>query len=378
VTDPDALRAARRSRLRGAMREAGHEALVLTAAGSVRYATGAVPFHGDSSVEAARPFAAVVTARRTIVLGVEPDRIPADAETGALPRDPVRAAAVLADCVGSARRIGVERLPFATAAALERALPEATVEAAERSVMAARVVKTPEEIALLREAIRRTEAAVADVLPAIVPGVREIDLAGRFLAASARRGMVVCHVEPIWCAIPRHAGDAPWTFRGGPPYRELTGEHSLARGEQVMIDTGMLHAGYLADVGWTWPCGGVASAHDRALRARWEEITAAVLAECRPGATAATLHRAALRAHGGGAPWPTPLYLAHGIGLGGVEPPFIGTDLGLAAEEQLVLAAGMILVLEPYVWEEGRGGYRAEQTIAITPTGYEPLSTPPP
>jgi len=146
----------------------------------------------------------------------------------------------------------------------------------------------------------------------------------------------------------------------------------------VMIDTGMLHAGYLADVGWTWPCGGVPSAHDRALRARWEEIVGAVLAECRSGATAAMLHRAALRAAGGGAPWPTPLYLAHGIGLGGVEPPFIGTDLGLAAEEQLVLAAGMILVLEPYVWEEGRGGYRAEQTIAITPTGYEPLSTPPP
>jgi Xaa-Pro aminopeptidase len=190
--------------------------------------------------------------------------------------------------------------------------------------------------------------------------------------------MVVCHVEPIWCAIPRHAADAPWTFRGGPPYRELTGERPLAIGEQVMIDTGILHAGYLADVGWTWPCDGVPSAHDRALRARWEEIVGAVLAECRPGATAATLHRAALRAHGRGVPWPTPLYLAHGIGLGGVEPPFIGTDLGLAAEERMVLAVGMVLVLEPYVWEEGRGGYRAEETIVITPTGYERLSAPPP
>jgi len=378
VIDPDALRAGRRARLRAAMREAGHEALVLTAAGSIRYATGAVPLHGDSSVEAAWPFAAIITAERTILLGVERDRVPADVETGALPRDPVRAAAVLADCVASARRVGVERLPFATAAALERALPGATVEPAERSVMAARVVKMADEIRLLRDAIRRTEAAVADVLPAVVPGVREIDLAGRFLAASARRGMAVCHVEPIWCAIPRHAADAPWTFRGGPPYRELTGERPLAPGDQVMIDTGMLHAGYLADVGWTWPCGGVPSAHDRTLRARWDEIVGTVLAECRPGVTAATLHRAALRAHGGGAPWPTPLYLAHGVGLGGVEPPFIGTDLGLAAEERVLLAEGMVLVLEPYVWEEGRGGYRAELTIAITPTGYDRLSAPPP
>jgi len=250
----------------------------------------------------------------------------------------------------------------------------------ERAALAARAVKTADEIALLRDGIRRNEAAVADVLPSIVPGVREIDLAGRFLVASARRGMTACHVEPIWCAIPRRAADAPWTFPGGPPYRELTDDRPLASGDQVMIDTGMLHAGYMSDVGWTWPCGGVASGDDRALRARWEEIVAAVLAECRPGATAAMLHRAAREAHGRErtAPWPTPLYLAHGIGIGGVEPPFIGTDLGLAAEESMVLASGMVLVLEPYVWEEGRGGYRAEQTIAITPTGYEPLSAPPP
>jgi Xaa-Pro aminopeptidase len=80
----------------------------------------------------------------------------------------------------------------------------------------------------------------------------------------------------------------------------------------------------------------------------------------------------------GRAPWPRPLYLAHGVGLGGVEPPFIGTDLGLEAEERMVLAPGNVLVLEPYVWEEGLGGYRAEQTLLVTPTGVERLSAPPP
>ena len=92
------------------------------------------------------------------------------------------------------------------------------------------------------------------------------------------------------------------------------------------------------------------------------------------------LHRAALGENGTGrpAPWPVPLYLAHGIGIGGVEPPFIGTDLGLAAEERMVLAPGMVLVLEPYVWEAGAGGYRAEVMIAITADGFERLSSPPP
>jgi Xaa-Pro aminopeptidase len=38
----------------------------------------------------------------------------------------------------------------------------------------------------------------------------------------------------------------------------------------------------------------------------------------------------------------------------------------------------MVLVLEPYASEEGLGDYRAEQTIAITETGCERLSAPPP
>jgi Xaa-Pro dipeptidase len=379
VIDPAPLRAARLARLRAAMAEAGQEALVLTAAGAIRYATGAVPLHGDSSVERARPFVAVVTPRAAHVLGVEPAFVPPDVPAHVLAREPARAADTLAELCGRARRVGVDRMPFAIGEALARALRDVVVEACDTTVLAARAVKTPAEIALLAEGQRATESAMAEVLPAIVPGVREVELTGRFLAAMAERGVTACHVEPLWCALPRRAEEAPWTFAGGPPYRELPDERVLRAGDQVMIDTGMLHAGYLADFGCTWPCGGERSAGDLVLRTRWLAIVDAVLGVCRAGATAAALHRAARAAAGPGAPpWPVPLYLAHGIGLGGVEPPFIGTDLGLAAEERIVLQAGMVLVLEPYAFEEGLGGYRAEQTIAVTETGWTPLSAPPP
>jgi Xaa-Pro aminopeptidase len=369
MTDAEPLRADRLARLRRAMADAGHEALVLTGAGAIRYATGVAPPHGDSSAEAARPFAAVVRPDRIAVLGVG---------TGSpLPRDPARAAGALAELVGDARRVGVDRLPFAVGVALAGALRGAELVGAEASVLAARAVKSADELALLREAQRLNEGAIAEVLPEIVPGVREVDLTARFLAAMAARGVTACHVEPIWCVVPRHAGEAPWTFPGGLPYRELTSERVLARGDQVMIDTGMLHGGYMSDFGCTWTCG---ADPDAGLRARWETIVDAVVAECRPGRTGAALHAAALAANGPArpAPWPIPLYLAHGIGIGGVEPPFIGTDLGRAAEEAMVLVPGMVLVLEPYVWEEGRGGYRAEVMLAITETGSERLSAPPP
>jgi Xaa-Pro aminopeptidase len=380
VIDPEALRAARLARLRAAMAERGEEALVLTAASAVRYATGVAPPHGESSAEAAQPYAAVVTPTTLHLLGLASSHVPAEVEVAPLPRAAERAAGEITALLGGARRVGVDRLPFALATGLAAAMPGVELVAADATVLAARGRKTAAEIDLLREAQRRNEQAVAEVLPSIVPGVRELELTGRFLGAMARRGVTACHVEPIWCVIPRRAADAPWTFPGGLPYRELPSTRPLVSRDQVMIDTGMLYQGYMSDFGCTWSCGGQPDARDRRLRARWQDVHDAVLAECRPGATATALVRAARAAHGEDrpAPWPVPLYLAHGIGIGGVEPPFIGTDIGPAVEEATTLAPGMVLVLEPYVWEEGAGGYRAEQMIVITETGFDRLSAPPP
>jgi Xaa-Pro aminopeptidase len=54
--------------------------------------------------------------------------------------------------------------------------------------------------------------------------------------------------------------------------------------------------------------------------------------------------------------------------------PLIGTDLGETFDEQQVLAPGMILVLEPVIWEDGYGGYRAEDIYAVTDDGWVSLS----
>jgi Xaa-Pro aminopeptidase len=67
-------------------------------------------------------------------------------------------------------------------------------------------------------------------------------------------------------------------------------------------------------------------------------------------------------------------YLGHGLGIESAESPFIGTDLGDAYDERQVLAAGMVLVLEPLVWEDGAGGYRAEEVVVITEDGWIPLT----
>ena len=67
-------------------------------------------------------------------------------------------------------------------------------------------------------------------------------------------------------------------------------------------------------------------------------------------------------------------YLAHGIGTDSAEMPFVGTDLGEAFDDALVLAPGMVLVFEPVVWDDGNAGFRAEEILAVTDDGYERLS----
>ena len=67
-------------------------------------------------------------------------------------------------------------------------------------------------------------------------------------------------------------------------------------------------------------------------------------------------------------------YLAHGSGTESAEPPFVGTDLGDEFDESVVLAPGMVMVLEPVIWDDGDGGFRAEQMIAITQDGWTSLS----
>jgi Xaa-Pro dipeptidase len=54
--------------------------------------------------------------------------------------------------------------------------------------------------------------------------------------------------------------------------------------------------------------------------------------------------------------------------------PLIGTDLGERFDERLIMRPGMVLVFEPVIWEDGFAGYRSEDIVAVTDTGWVKLS----
>jgi Xaa-Pro aminopeptidase len=157
----------------------------------------------------------------------------------------------------------------------------------------------------------------------------------------------------------------------------------------VWVDTGISYQGYASDFGRTWIVSDAPrpSARQREQFARWQEVIGRVLGAVRAGATGADLTAAALAGAGqvpalsagpgSTRPWLTHLYLAHGVGLDSAEAPLVGTDLGDEFDGSILLAPGMILVLEPVIWEEGHAGFRGEEIVAVTETGYEKLSNYP-
>jgi Xaa-Pro aminopeptidase len=227
----------------------------------------------------------------------------------------------------------------------------------------------------MRRALRITEEAIADVERAVAPGVRQVDLSGRFVRRAFELGATANVLDPIWQVMPPSRAEGVWTIHGDLALPLLTTERELARGDVLWVDVSVSWGGYCSDFGRTWVVGQDPSPRQRAQFRRWTEIVDAVHAVTRAGATGADLTKAAIEAHGDGTrPWVKHFYLGHGLGVDAAEMPFVGTDLGDQFDQGLVLEAGNILVLEPIVWEDGTGGYRAEEVMLITDDGYVMLS----
>jgi Xaa-Pro aminopeptidase len=48
--------------------------------------------------------------------------------------------------------------------------------------------------------------------------------------------------------------------------------------------------------------------------------------------------------------------------------------LGAEFDHNFVFEPGMVLTLEPMVWEDGTGGYRGEEVVVITDDGFISLT----
>ncbi|MGH7700268.1 MAG: M24 family metallopeptidase [Gemmatimonadales bacterium] len=218
-----------------------------------------------------------------------------------------------------------------------------------------RIVKQPEELALIRRAVEITQAAMAATFGGLTPGMSERDVARRLSSEMQRRGAQGGGLVQF--------GPSSALPHGGP------GGATLERETVVLIDCGCRVDGYTSDVTRTIWFGDRPPEEFRRLFNLVHDAQTAAMALGRPGTECQALDRAARRviAAAGYGPFFTHR-LGHGMGMDGHEVPY------LVEGNALRLEPGMVFTIEPGIYQLGNFGIRIEDDCVMTAEGIQVLS----
>jgi Xaa-Pro dipeptidase len=227
-----------------------------------------------------------------------------------------------------------------------------------RTITGMRRRKNPDEIELMRQCMRATDAGHAWARANIKPGMTELD--------------VYCGVNSTCIQTAGHAvivyGDfavSPGPERhGGPPT-----ERVLRPGDMFILDYSVVIGGYRSDFTNTLVVGIEPNADQKRL---YDLCVAAMKAgekQLRAGAACLTVYQAVRGVFDkAGMAEYFPHHAGHGLGLMHPESPYLVRH----ADETLM--AGDIVTLEPGLYVPNVGGIRIENNYLITESGYERLS----
>jgi len=231
----------------------------------------------------------------------------------------------------------------------------------------ARMIKTIDEIAIMRIVASNTEFAFAPIVDAIRPGIRECDLVGIGLKALYEQG--VDHTEDLVCMSGYNTNPYGWSFTDRP----------IRPGDLVYIDVdGASYLGYKSCVYRTFSCGKATdkqkSTYEQALKYLYDGIAA-----CKPGNSNYDIQRAFPQDSKtwGYDDWSNidPYCLAHGLGLSLHDRPFVAHTYMENKGPEVELQPGMILAVETFAGMKGeRDGVRLEEMVLITEKGPEVIS----
>ena len=219
-----------------------------------------------------------------------------------------------------------------------------------------RIIKAPEEVALIRRAIEITEAAIAATFTQVAIGLSERDVAQLLSREMQQRGAPgggLVQFGPS-SALP-HGGPA------GP---------RLERETVVLIDCGCRVTGYESDITRTIWFGDHPSDEFTKVFNLVHDAQSAAIELGRPLYTPCQeMDRAARKVIADGGYGPSFTHrLGHGLGMDGHEVPY------LVEGNQTRLEPGMVFTIEPGIYQLGKFGVRIEDDCLMTDKGVEVLS----
>jgi Xaa-Pro dipeptidase len=254
-------------------------------------------------------------------------------------------------------QIGIEMdyLPAGDLAALREQLPEASFASAQAMLARLREIKTPEEIDILRRLSRIADKAITEAYRSVRAGSSEMDI-----AAALTRGIYEQGAEYFRLMIVA-TGERSVFPNVGPTDRVLK------HGDVCRVEIFPMIGGYHAGVCRTAAVGAAPPQAERI----WANLTACkymLLEAIKPGASSRAIYQRYL-AKVGELGLPPISFIGHGIGLHLHEDPYLGPT------EDRELEAGMVLGIEPLIYETGFGfGMQNKDMVLVTPGGCELLS----
>lgn len=274
------------------------------------------------------------------------------------------AAGALATALHQHLPTGIGRIGFDPASTRHSTWLELTRESplmwvtAERLVAGIRSIKEAREVEAIGRALQLAEIVLCDVVAEIRPGMTELQVAARLDYECRTRGASAMAFDTIVAA-----------GAGGALPHARPSDTVLREGDLLVVDFGCVVDGYCSDITRAVVVGDELAGDWQEIHAAVDEARAAAVAAIRPGVAGSDVDAAAreVLSHRGLGEYFNHS-LGHGVGLEVHEGP------RLSARSEDVLAAGMVVTVEPGVYLSGRGGIRLEDMVVVTDDGGERLN----
>ena len=251
---------------------------------------------------------------------------------------------------------------------LQLAAPKATLKDVRPQIEGMRPIKSPGEIAFLKQAVDLTVNSHLEAMKMMRPGLYEYQVAAKMVEVHSMDGSEREGYAPIVGAGPNSTALH---------YDKLS--RKIGDGDIVVMDVGAQYSGYSADITRTIPANGKFTARQREIYEIVLGAQKAALAAIKPGVHFSCKGKKDglmniaydyINSHGKDREGrPLGQYFIHGLGHN------IGLNVHDPGDYCSPLQPGMVVTVEPgiYIPEENLG-VRIEDDVLITESGYKLLS----
>ncbi|MBN2485791.1 MAG: aminopeptidase P family protein [Bacteroidales bacterium] len=305
---------------------------------------------------------------------------------GIRPMDSFKDAAATHTIMPGSIHLETEFLPLAFLKRFQKYFPIREILPLDAQIAAARSVKSPYEIDLMKKSGDLHRIVLEERVPLLLKeGMSEVEFAGDLYGAMLREGhhgvarfamfdteIVIGHIAFGESSIFPTSFNGPGGNYGMGPAVPIIGNRNrkLRKGDLVFIDIGFGVEGYHTDKTLTYIFGGKPDQTTINEHTACVDIQNRLAEKLKPGAIPSKLYEGIMNNLPKG-------FLRNFMGFGSRQVKFLGHGIGLVIDEIPVIAKGfdapleenMVMALEPKKGIENIGMVGIENTFIVTPNG---------